>query len=110
MYTTIDHQTQDHFPDTFRRNTPPTACFSIHAEVEPSVMPRVLELFAKRGLVPNRWYSDISHTPSSELNPELVIDLQVENVQPDLTDKIASSLRQIISVKQVTTSEKTVVF
>jgi hypothetical protein len=28
------------------------ACFSIHAEAEPGVRPRVLELFAKRGIVP----------------------------------------------------------
>jgi len=27
-----------------------TACFSVHAHAEPGVMPRVLELFAKRGL------------------------------------------------------------
>ena len=27
------------------------ACFSIQAEAEPGVMPRVMELFAKRGLV-----------------------------------------------------------
>ena len=32
---------------------PATACFSVHARAEPGVMPRVLELFAKRGLVPS---------------------------------------------------------
>ena len=30
-------------------NVPKTACFSVHAAAEPSVMPRVMEQFAKRG-------------------------------------------------------------
>ena len=30
------------------------ACYSFHAAADPSVMSRVLEVFAKRGLVPNR--------------------------------------------------------
>ena len=30
-----------------------TAYFFVHAQAEPGVMPRVLELFAKRGLVPS---------------------------------------------------------
>ena len=34
-----------------------TVCFSIQAAAEPGVMPRVLELFAKRNLVPERWVS-----------------------------------------------------
>ena len=34
-----------------------TACFSVHAHADPGVMPRVLELFAKRGLVPSAWHS-----------------------------------------------------
>ena len=33
-------------------NFPEAAFFSVHAQVDPGVMPRVLELFAKRGLVP----------------------------------------------------------
>ena len=32
-------------------------CFSVQARAEPGVMPRVLELFAKRGLVPQNWHS-----------------------------------------------------
>ena len=39
---------------------PATACFSVHARAEPGVMPRVLELFAKRGLVPSFWQSSTS--------------------------------------------------
>ena len=77
-------------------------CFSILAEAEPGVMPRVLELFAKRNLVPARWHSD-------RVGPggrELAIDLQVEGLTPELTGYIARCLRQLHYVDTVLTSEK----
>jgi acetolactate synthase small subunit len=80
------------------------ACFSIHAEAAPGVMPRVLELFAKRNLVPSRWHSD-------RVGPggrELAIDLQVQGLSPDLTDYIARCLRQLHDVEAVLTSEKSI--
>ena len=43
-----------------RPDREPTACFSVAAAAEPGVMPRVLELFAKRGLVPTHWCSRVS--------------------------------------------------
>ena len=79
------------------------ACFSILAEAEPGVMPRVLELFAKRNLVPQRWHSD-------RVGPggrELAIDLQVAGLTPELSDYIARCLRQLAYVDTVLTSEKT---
>ncbi len=78
------------------------ACFSIQAEAEPGVMPRVLELFAKRNLVPSRWVSD-------RIGPrgdELAIDLQVEGLTPELTAYIARCLGQIQAVNAVLTSQK----
>ena len=39
-----------------------TFCFSVQAAAEPGIMPRVLELFAKRGLVPQKWHSTVSGT------------------------------------------------
>jgi hypothetical protein len=57
-----------------------TVCFSIQAAAEPGVMPRVLELFAKRNLVPERWVSGV-HGPTErsmgDRKTELLIDLQV---------------------------------
>jgi len=79
------------------------ACFSIHAEAAPGVMPRVLELFAKRNLVPSRWHSDRVGPGGAEL----AIDLQVQDLTPDLTDYIARCLRQLHDVETVLTSEKT---
>lgn len=94
--------------DSDRRSPAPqarrVACFAIHAEAAPGVMPRVLELFAKRNLVPSRWHSD-------RVGPggrELAIDLQVQDLTPELTDYIARCLRQLHDVEAVLTSEKTV--
>lgn len=77
-------------------------CFSVAADAEPGVMPRVLELFAKRNLVPTRWVSDVCGPDGRELS----IDLQVEGLTPELTDYIARCLRQVWGVRTVLTSEK----
>jgi len=92
------------YPSTVAPATPGPRvfCFSVQSEADPGLMPRVLELFAKRSLVPSRWVSDLS----SERRRELSIDLQVEGLTPDKTDYIAQCLRQIPGVKTVLTSEK----
>jgi acetolactate synthase small subunit len=78
----------------------PTACFSVTAEAEPGIMPRVLELFAKRGLVPSLWHSKVAPTG------ELTIDLQMDGMETPLAHQIARSLRQIWGVSTVLTAEK----
>ncbi len=80
----------------------PVSCFSIQAEAEPGVMPRVLELFAKRGLVPRRWVSDVSGPGGRELS----IDVQVAGLTPETHAYMARCLRQIWGVHTVLTSEK----
>ena len=82
-------------------NLPTTACFSVHARAEPGVMPRVLELFAKRGLVPSAWHSVTRGTDQAELT----IDIQTRGLADDLRDYIAACLRQIAFVDVVLTSE-----
>jgi len=77
-----------------------TACFSVVAEAEPGVMPRVLELFAKRGLVPSLWHSRVAPTG------ELTIDLQLEGMEAPMARHIAASLRQVWGVSTVLTAEK----
>jgi|SRR6266478_2409798 len=81
---------------------PVTACFSVHAHAEPGVMPRVLELFAKRGLVPSAWQSSTSGTDEAQLT----IDIQMRGLGRDVTNYIAACLRQIAFVEVVLTSEK----
>lgn len=77
-----------------------TFCFSIQAAAEPGVMPRVLELFAKRNLVPAKWHS------IADGAGELQIDIQVEGLAVELGDYIAACLRQIVHVDAVLTSLK----
>ena len=75
-----------------------TVCFSVQARAEPGVMPRVVELFAKRGLVPQKWHSTAA-------GPALTIEVQMSGLGPDLTGYIARSMRQIVGVESVLTSE-----
>lgn len=81
----------------------PIACFSVQAEAEPSVMPRVLEQFAKRNIVPLQWHSSLGRGAQGR---ELYIDVQVEAMEPDLAQRIAENLRQIVHVQLVLTAEK----
>ncbi len=82
------------------------ACFSIQAEAEPGVMPRVMELFAKRGLVPRRWVSDAAGHGASLGGGELTIDVQVAGLAPETQAYIARCLRQVWGVGTVLTSER----
>lgn len=77
-------------------------CFAIQAEAEPGVMPRVLELFAKRGLIPLRLHADRIGLERKEL----AIDLQVSGLEQQACNYIARCLRQIHGVEAVLTSEK----
>jgi hypothetical protein len=78
--------------------SPLCVCFSVQARAEPGVMPRVVELFAKRGLVPQKWHS----TASGEA---LIIDVQMGGLDRDLCGYIARCMRQITGVEIVLTSE-----
>jgi acetolactate synthase small subunit len=83
-------------------NLPVIACFSVHAHADPGVMPRVLELFAKRGLVPSAFQSWTTGTDQ----PQLTIDIQMRGLGREVMDYIAACLRQITFVEVVLTSEK----
>lgn len=80
----------------------PVSCFSVQAASDPSVMARVLELFAKRGLVPNRWISDLAG-PGED---RLTIDIQVEGMERPLAEYIARCMGQIACVESVLLAEK----
>ena len=79
-----------------------TACFSVHAHAEPGVMPRVLELFAKRGMVPSAWRSATCGTDEAQLT----IDIQMRGLGSEATAYLAACLRQIAYVEVVLTSER----
>jgi len=74
-------------------------CFSVFAAPEASVMPRVLELFAKRGLVPTRFHGSVAGS-------DLSIDVQVGGLAEDTANHIAACLRNIVHVERVLTAVK----
>lgn len=79
-----------------------THCFAVRAMVAPGILPRILELFAKRNLVPTKWHSVVVGSDQDELQ----IDLQMEGIDSDLAGYIARCLRQIYGVDSVLTSAK----
>ena len=81
-----------------RDPSPVTVSFSLQARAEPGVMPRVLELFAKRGLVPQKWHSTASAAALS-------IDVQIGGIERDLADYIGRCMRQITGVETVLSVE-----
>ncbi|HEY1798609.1 MAG TPA: hypothetical protein VGG57_21030 [Stellaceae bacterium] len=78
-------------------NFSPSAHFAVQARAEPGVMPRVMELFAKRGLVPGFWHSAVSDTALS-------IEIRIAGVERDTVDYIARCIRQIVGVDTVLTA------
>ena len=64
-------------------------------------MPRVLELFAKRGLVPSFWQSSTSGD-----REQLNINIQMCGLGSETIDYMAACLRQITFVEVVVTSRK----
>lgn len=73
------------------------AYFSVYARAEPGVMPRVLELFAKRGLVPSNWRSAVSGPDRARLS----IEIEMGGLHRELADYIAACLRQLVHVEAV---------
>ena len=80
----------------------PVWCFSVFAAPEACVMPRVLEFFAKRGLVPDRFHGDVVDNGTDGL----VIDVHVGDLPAETADHIAACLRELVYVERVLTAVK----
>ncbi len=81
-----------------------TVCFSIYAPPEPSVLPRVVGVFARLDLVPARLVSTIIGRRAEEL----CVDLQVEGMSAADRELVTGRLRNLVDVSQVLISEKQV--
>lgn len=86
-------------PPGAERTPAATVSFSVRARAEPGVMPRVLELFAKRGLVPTRWHSAVAAPGLC-----LAIDVEADGLDSDTADYVARCMRQIPGVDLVLTA------
>ena len=90
-----------------RTSAAPVACFSVLTEADPSAVPRVLEIFALRDLIPSQIH--VTRSGGDNLRApeaELTIDVQVSGVGRDASEAIARKLRAIICVHSVLTSER----
>ena len=65
-------------------------------------MPRVLELFAKRGLVPARFHADMTGAHSGGLE----IDVQVMDLDDSVASHVAACLRGLFDVERVLVATK----
>jgi acetolactate synthase regulatory subunit len=74
--------------------TPSVACFAVTADAEPSAFPRVLGLFAARGLVPIRMHA--AHD-----GDDLSFDLQIGGLESDDAEILSWRLRALVCVRSV---------
>ena len=82
------------------RNPVPTFCLTVRAVADPGTLPRLLEVFAKRGMVPAKMFSVVTAAD------ELTVDLQVNGLDPAQGDLIAMQLRSQVGIETVLTSVK----
>ena len=78
------------------------SCFSLIAAADPGVLTRVINVFAKRGLIPSQVYSTLAGPRGEDMH----IDLQVGAIDAKLREILAESLRQTVCVQIVLTFEK----
>ena len=83
-------------------STHPVHCYSLKAAAEPGLLPNVIGLFAKNGLVPLRWHSDLL----APHNEELSIDFQVAGLAQQRAEYLARCMEQIYGVHTVLISQK----
>jgi hypothetical protein len=76
-----------------RRNAS-TVRYCFEADAEPAVLPRALELLAKRGLVPARVFAQAD----ADL---LSVEIEVEGLAPDTADHVGLCLSQIVGVRHI---------
>ena len=68
--------------------------FMLDADAEPGLLPRLLQPFAKRHLIPDRMWS---HRAGAILH----VEIAVEAVADDVVPLIEGNLRQVVGVRSV---------
>ena len=84
------------------RTEPATFCFSVHADDDVSVLPRVTGVLAKRSLTPERMIA----TRFQQNGGELHVDFQVEDLNQQTAELIANEMRRMVTARGVLISEK----
>lgn len=81
--------------------TDPITCFAVHAAADPGLMPRIVHIFAKRGLVPTRLHG-VCDGPQDEI----ALDIEIAGMARAAALRIAAEMRAIWGVRLVLTTEK----
>jgi len=71
-----------------------TVNYSVVSNAEHSVMPRLMEVFAKRGLIPCRWFSTL-------VDQMLHVDIEIPATDTSEALRIAAAMRAVIGVETV---------
>ena len=71
-----------------------TVRYCFEADAEPGVLPRALELLAKRGLVPARVFAQSA-------DDALSVEIEVEGLAPETADHVGQCLAEIVGVRAV---------
>ncbi len=79
-----------------------TFCFSVHSDADPAALPRVLEVFALHGFVPDQCHA----SRTGGFADELVVDLQMSEIDAAQAALLAKRLGRVVSVTGVLFSEK----
>lgn len=85
-----------------KRKALPTQCFSVQALTDPGTLPRVIGVFAKRGLVPSHLHAN--RAPAGR--DGLIVDVHVEDTGAEQARLIAQELRRQFCVEAVLVAEK----
>lgn len=90
-------------PPSDTRETAPgrAVTFTLRADADPGVLPRALELFAKRGLIPVSLRGELA----GDFNT-LAVEIEVVGMARHESDHVANCLRTIPMVGHVLVSER----
>lgn len=70
-----------------------TVRYCFEADAEPGVLPRALELLAKRGLVPARVFAQAD-------SDQLSVEIEVEGLETETAEHVGRCLSEIVGVRQ----------
>lgn len=79
-----------------------TFCFSVVADATPTSLPRLLDVFALHGLVPDQCYTAFTGDGREELS----VDVHLSELNPEQARLLAKRLARVITVSRVIYSEK----
>lgn len=88
-------------------NHPPVVCFSVVTDADPSAMPRVMEIFALRSVVPSQWHgARVCGGTGNPFDDQLAIDIQVTALAESDAALIGRKLASMTCVQSVLLTEK----